>query len=372
MKLEDLGYNKKLEQLRIENKLEEFEIGRIISEHKERYVVKTGKGEFGKMLKNYEKKQKRNIKVFKNSAIRTWDTIQRLRFISGFVLILAALLFTAFDAKAQTEWSQIVASKDGTLISYEVYGTGEPTLVFVHGLSCDSRYWRNQIPVFSLEHKVVVLDLAGHGHSGVTRETYSMEAFGADVQSVVEVTGSQNVILIGHSMGGAIIAEAARLMPQRVKGIIGIDTFENIEYPLSREELNIMLAPLQKDYQSGMCQFVQQMLSPNTDAKLREWIIADMSAAPPSIALSTMEEALLQSVTGQAAKIFEEIHIPVMTVNGDLWPIDYEANRRHMFSFDAIVIKKADHFLMMNRSDEFNKALKQAIKSIVENIKEPK
>ena len=132
----------------------------------------------------------------------------------------------------------------------------------------------------------------------------------------------------------------------------------------------MMLTPLQKDFQSGTRQFVQQMLSTNTDAKLREWIIADMSAAPPSIALSAMEELMSQSITGQAAKIFEEIHIPIITVNGDLWPIDYEANRRHMLSFDAIVIKKADHFLMMNRSDEFNKALKQAIKSIVENVKE--
>ena len=309
-------------------------------------------------------------KVFKDSAIRTWNIIQRSSFISVFVLILAALLFTVCDAKAQTEWPQVVASKDGTLISYEVYGAGEPTLVFVHGWSCDTRYWRNQIPAFSLEHKVVLLDLAGHGHSGVTRETYSMKAFGEDVLAIIEATGSQNVILIGHSMGGAIIAEAARLMPQRVKGIIGVDTFENIEYPLSREELNMMLTPLQKDFQSGTRQFVQQMLSPNTDAKLREWIIADMSAAPPSIALSAMEELMSQSITGQAAKIFEEIHIPIITVNGDLWPIDYEANRRHMFSFDAIVIKKADHFLMMNRSDEFNKALKQAIKSIVENVKE--
>lgn len=331
------------------------------------------KGEFNKMLKNYEKKQKSNTnrnlgyKVFKNSVIRTLDTIQRLRFISVLGLILAALLFTAFDASAQTGCPQIVISKDGTLISYEVYGAGEPTLVFVHGLSCDSRYWRNQIPVFSLEHKVVILDLAGHGHSGVTRETYSMEGFGEDVQSVVEATGSQNVILIGHSMGGAVIAEAARLMPQSVKGLIGIDTFENIEYPLSREELNIMLAPMKKDFQSGMRQFVQQMLSPNTDSKLHEWIIADMSAGSPTIALSTMEESLLPSVTGQAAKIFEEIRIPVMTVNSDMWPIDYDANRRHMFSFDAIVIKGADHFLMLDRSEEFNKALKQAIKSIVEN-----
>jgi ribosome biogenesis GTPase len=46
MKLEDLGYNDKLEELRIENNLKDFEIGRVISEHKERYIVKTEKGDF--------------------------------------------------------------------------------------------------------------------------------------------------------------------------------------------------------------------------------------------------------------------------------------------------------------------------------------
>jgi ribosome biogenesis GTPase len=46
MKLEDIGYNDRLENLRIENNLEDFEIGRVISEHKERYIVKTEKGEF--------------------------------------------------------------------------------------------------------------------------------------------------------------------------------------------------------------------------------------------------------------------------------------------------------------------------------------
>lgn len=46
MKLEDLGYNDKIEKLRIEKNLNEFEIGRVISEHKERYIVKTEMGEF--------------------------------------------------------------------------------------------------------------------------------------------------------------------------------------------------------------------------------------------------------------------------------------------------------------------------------------
>lgn len=63
--------------------------------------------------------------------------------------------------------------------------------------------------------------------------------------------------------------------------------------------------------------------------------------------------------------MFEEIHSPVVTVSGDLWPIHYEANRRHMSSFDAIVLKGADHFLMMSRTEEFNHALEKAIQRIL-------
>jgi hypothetical protein len=45
--------------------------------------------------------------------------------------------------------------------------------------------------------------------------------------------------------------------------------------------------------------------------------------------------------------------------------LNYEANRRHMFSFDAIVLKDADHFLMMNRPKDFNHALEKAIQLIL-------
>jgi pimeloyl-ACP methyl ester carboxylesterase len=106
------------------------------------------------------------------------------------------------------------------------------------------------------------------------------------------------------------------------------------------------------------------MISPQTDPQLREWILSDISAAPPSVALSAMNEMMTQYVTGDAAKVFEKIRIPVVTVNGDLWPINYEANRRHMFSYEAIVLKKADHFLMMNRPEEFNRALEKAIRML--------
>ena len=282
------------------------------------------------------------------------------------LLSCLVVLFLAFgEVWAQAEWPHVVPSKDGTPISYEIYGVGEPSLIFVHGWSCDARYWRAQLPHFSKNHRVVVLDLAGHGHSGSTRSQYTMKSFGEDVQAVTEATDSRRIILIGHSMGGSVIAEAARLMPNRVIGLIGIDTLENIEYPMTREELDQMMAPLAKDFRTGSRQFVKPMILPSTDPQLREWILSDMSAAAPAVALSAMNEMMSQYITKEAAAIFDEIRIPVITVNGDLWPINYEANRRHMFSFNAIVLKEADHFLMIDRKEEFNNALEKAVDTIL-------
>lgn len=281
------------------------------------------------------------------------------------IVCLALMILTAGVLQAQTQWPQVVPSKDGVPISYEVHGSGEPTLVFVHGWSCDARYWRNQVQHFSQKYQVVTLDLSGHGHSGTARAQYTMSSFGEDVRAVTEAVGSRRVILIGHSMGGSAIAEAARLMPDRVIGLIGIDTLENIEYPMTSEELKKMIAPLGMDFRAGSRKFVAEMISPDTDPQLREWILSDISAAPPTGALSAMNEMMSQYITGEAATIFDNIRMPVITVKGDLWPVNYEGNRRHMSSFDAIVLKGADHFLMMNRPEEFNQALDKAIRMIL-------
>ena len=192
-----------------------------------------------------------DVRVNINTKCKT--TTKLLLTLTG---CLVLLLLTVGDVHAKTQWPRVVFSKDGTPISYEVYGAGEPTLVFVHGWSCDARYWRAQVSHFSKKHRVVILDLAGHGHSGMSRTKYTMGAFGEDVRAVTEAVGSPRVILIGHSMGGSVIAEAARLMPNRVIGLIGIDTLDNIEYPLTSEELKKMTAPLEKDFQAGSRQFI--------------------------------------------------------------------------------------------------------------------
>lgn len=288
--------------------------------------------------------------------------VQFLFFI-GFTLLLALTL--SFPAAAATTWPKVAISRDKTPISYEVYGNGEPTLLFVHGWSCDSRYWRMQVDQFAKKYRVVVMDLAGHGHSGMGRACYSMQGFAEDVQAVAEAVGSKSLILIGHSMAGEIVAHAARLLPERVIGLIGVDSLDNIEYPLSRREAEAMIAPLLDDFRTESRSFIATMMRPEGDAAIREWILDDMSAAPADVALETMEGYLFEYVTGATARVFDDIKVPVVCVNGDLWPVNLEANRRHIRSFEVITVAGGDHFLMLNRAHAFNQALEQAIYTVL-------
>lgn len=283
---------------------------------------------------------------------------------------LLLVLTLTLPASASTTWPKVALSRDKTPISYEVYGSGEPTLLFVHGWSCDSRYWRMQIDQFAKKYRVVVMDLAGHGHSGMNRACYSMQGFGEDVQAVAEAVGSKTLILIGHSMSGEVIAHAARLMPERVIGLIGVDSLDNIEYPLSRREAEAMIAPMLDDFRKESRTFVATMMREGGDPAIREWILDDMSSAPADVALETMEGYLFEYVTGATARVFDELKVPVVCVNGDLWPVNEEANRRHIRSFETITVAGGDHFLMLNRAHAFNQALEQAIYKVLRKATE--
>ena len=274
-------------------------------------------------------------------------------------IFIGCVLFVAGVAGAGTTGE--VPSADGTPIAYEVHGAGEPTLVLVHGWSCDTRYWREQLGHLAARHRVITVDLAGHGHSGTGREDYTMRSFGEDVRAVADAVGGDRLILVGHSMGGLVIAEAARLLPGRVLGLIGVDSLHDLDFPVTEEHAAEMIAPLEADFPAACRQFAAAMILPDTDADLAEWIQADMAAAPAEVALSAMRGYMAQWITGAGPALFEELPLPVVAVCADLWPVDAEANRRHMQSFEAIVLEGTDHFLMLGAADDFNGALEKAI-----------
>src|SRR5262249_8355851 len=83
------------------------------------------------------------------------------------------------------------------------------------------------------------LDLAGHGDSAKKRQRWTIEAFARDVATVVNHAEIENVFLIGHSLGGPIMLEAASLINARVLGMIGVDTLHNFDpRPMNNEKID--------------------------------------------------------------------------------------------------------------------------------------
>lgn len=250
---------------------------------------------------------------------------------------------------------------DGVEIHYEVAGAGEPALVFVHGWSCDRTYWRTQVDYFATSHRVVAIDLSGHGESSLGREDWTMAAFGADVRAVVEALDLPRVVLIGHSMGGPVITEAARLMPERVAALLPIDTFHDVDLPMPADLRDQMLGSMRADFAAATQGFVQQfMFVPGTDSVLVERIARDMAAALPAVAVSAMEN-LLDYDEGAA---LAAVSAPVRLINADLFPTDLEAARQHNARVGLTVMPGVGHFLMMEDPDEFNRLLERTIREL--------
>ena len=110
--------------------------------------------------------------------------------------------------------------------------TADTTVILIHGWSCDSTYWSEQLPALRQHFDVTTIDLAGHGKTAATRDDFSMASFGRDVAEVVaRLPTDQSIILVGHSMGGPVAVEAALLLGERVRGVIGVDTFASIGLP---------------------------------------------------------------------------------------------------------------------------------------------
>jgi pimeloyl-ACP methyl ester carboxylesterase len=278
-------------------------------------------------------------------------------------VLLCGLLYASISAAGAVP-GLITPSFDGVPISYSVYGRGDVTLVFVHGWSCDSRYWYRQVPHLSSRYRVVTVDLAGHGHSGPGRKDYTVASFGEDVKAVVEKVHAKKAILIGHSMGGAVIAAAAALMPDRVIGLIGVDTLHNVEARYTQEELDQYVKPFEEDFVRKVREFVHGMFVKGTDAELVEWVAADMSCAIPRVGISALRGYFGLFVTGEAAGLFEKVKCPVRAVNADLWPTEPAANRRHMVSFEAVIMKGVGHFPMLEKPGEFNGRLRKVVREL--------
>jgi len=257
-------------------------------------------------------------------------------------------------------------SADGVQIRYQLKGKGEPTLVFVHGWCCDRRYWREQLSYFAQKHRVVAIDLAGHGESGLNRKAWTMDAFGEDVAAVVAKLGLKQVVLIGHSMGGTVILKAAPKIPGRVIGLVTVDQFYNLEETHTQEEMDEFIAPFRANFREAMSNWVRTIFTPKSDPKLVEWIVAHMSARPPEVGLGAATEtdgelAFWGNIDNCLIRALEKVRAPLVFINSDLQPTAEEINKRYPPYSNAKIVRGVGHFVMMEAPAVFNGFLESSI-----------
>ena len=256
-------------------------------------------------------------------------------------------------------------SADGVSIAYEVRGEGEPALVFIHGWCCDRSYWEEQIPHFAEKYKVVAIDLAGHGESGLDRKEWTMGAFGEDVVAVVNKLNLEQVVLMGHSMGGFVILEAARQMPQLVIGLAGVDTLHDFEEKVTQEQIDDMVTPLRSNFVEATRNFVRTMFTPNSDSALVEKIVADMSSAPQEVGIGALE-GYIDFQNNEIIRVLQEVKAPMTCINADNYPTDIETNQRYPPSFKAKIMSGVGHFNMIEDPETFNRLREETIQEFLQ------
>ena len=283
-----------------------------------------------------------------------------MKTILGLAVALVALSPPA-RAGSQGAVSGTATSPDRVPIRYDAAGKGDPALVFVHCGGCERGFWDGQMAHFATKHRVVALDLAGHGQSGSGRKDWTMSAFGEDVVSVVEALGLKRVVLIGHSLGGPAVLEAARRMPGRVAGLVLVDTLVDFEQRPAAEEMEKYLAALQADYRATVTAMVSQLLfSASTPEPVKTRVLEAVLSAPQEIGVAVTRS----SAAYDPLPALREIKAPIRAINSDLFPTNVEGNRRYVPGYQVAIMKGVGHYLMLEQPEAFNALLAEALREL--------
>ena len=135
-------------------------------------------------------------------------------------------------------------------IRYRRYGpdkTRKPVLLFVHGYGGMLEHWNLNIPEFQKEYAIFALDLIGFGKSEKPNTRYRLELFADQINAFIRFLELEDVIIIGHSMGGASGLYYAHQNPDVLRGLILANPsglFGNTMDPMAKAFFGLIASPL--------------------------------------------------------------------------------------------------------------------------------
>ncbi|HVF53522.1 MAG TPA: alpha/beta hydrolase [Actinomycetota bacterium] len=282
-----------------------------------------------------------------------------------------------------------VESFDSTEIAYSVHGTRGPWVVLVPGFVCSDTYWKYLLPELTKDHRVLVYDLRGHGRSGLPRspgyrarhltpDDFAIPNHVLDLEAVMDAAGIERATLIGHSMGGQVIMEAYRMIPERIASLVMLTapfesplrTFYGRDFSSFFHKLRIAGAVLPRPsvllWRAAVLgslgvthQIGQLMRALGPYARLEDMApyYRHIAFLDPTVVLM-MAEAMQRH---SADDVLETISVPVLIVAGDLDTFTPLPLGRLMAekipNAELVVIEDASHAAVIEKPLEINAAI---------------
>lgn len=246
------------------------------------------------------------------------------------------------------------ATFEGMKVHYRVLGAGEPTLVLVHGWTCNLGFWKGQAPLAD-SMRLVLVDLPGHGQSDKPELTYSMELLARGVEAVLRDARVPRAVLAGHSMGTAVVWQFSRLFPEKTQALISVDGAFRSPFKTQEERDTWASRNKGSDYKTTMARRLDGIIGTSAAPALRALIKSEMLKTPQHVAASAAYEM-------NDPKVFltqPAIAVPVLGVYAPYWPHDY---RNAILAFiprlDFQTMQGTGHFLMMEKPEDFNERVR--------------
>lgn len=180
-------------------------------------------------------------------------------------------------------------NRDDVELFYTEAGSGEPPVLLVHGWTCDHTAMAPLVTYFRRAHRVVNVDLRGHGESDKPEQEYSMAAFADDLAWMCGQLNLEKPIVIGHSMGGVIAVKLAAQFPDLPSAVVTLDSPVVPNVALVERVRPLFAKFRSPEFRDIQGKFVDGMFLPTDNAERKARIKAGMINTPQHVAASAFE-----------------------------------------------------------------------------------
>lgn len=270
-------------------------------------------------------------------------------YIKYLILLIVLLIISCTNTR-----NNYAISFDGNHIYYNDKGKNKPTIVFIHGFSVTKEFWDYQLEQLSVDYRTVAIDLAGFGESDTMRQNWTIESFGKDVESVIKKLKLKQVVLVGASMGATVAFETAKLLPNRVIGIVPVDALRDVDRYASQEWVNSFIRYMKEAWKDA------DSWSFSEDQDVIQRYVDQLPEKAPEFWWEILPE-IYRWINDDFKNILQDIDVPVYSINADDFPTTVETWREHVPTFEVTIIPDVGHYLVWEKPDTFNAILSEIV-----------